>query len=190
MSRSALETRRREHFSGVFLFYAVRRTKSLLRSARAGATLSSGVHLPRQDDRCVSYCIYSTWRSWACERSCHAAPRARGPMWAGMQLGPGLLPPAWPWERRESAVNRARRVGSRCQWRLRRSQRHTSSDLPKHRTNSVNFGPCVIVRVVVDRPAANIAPCATCVKRTCMVAPSLAAPVRIGRKVQQVRVAL
>ena len=50
----------------------------------------------------------------------------------------------------------------------------------------MNFGPCVIVRVVVDRPAANIAPCATCVKRTCMVAPSLAAPVRIGRKVQQV----
>ena len=43
----------------------------------------------------------------------------------------------------------------------------------------MNFGPCVIVRVVVDRPAANIAPCATCVKRTCMVAPSLAALVCI-----------
>ena len=43
----------------------------------------------------------------------------------------------------------------------------------------MNFGPCVIVRVVVDRPAANIAPCATCVKRTCMLAPSLAALVCI-----------
>ena len=43
----------------------------------------------------------------------------------------------------------------------------------------MNFGPCVIVRVMVDRPAANIAPCATCVKRTCMVAPSLAALVCI-----------
>ena len=100
-------------------------------------------------------------------------------MWAGMQLGHGLLPPAWPWERRESAVNRARRVGSRGQRRLRRSERHTSNDLPKYRTNIMNFGPSMIVRVMVDRPAANIAPCATCVKRTCMVAPSLAALVRI-----------
>ena len=43
----------------------------------------------------------------------------------------------------------------------------------------MNFGPCVIVRVMADRPTANIAPCATCVKRTCMGAPSLAALVRI-----------
>ena len=54
----------------------------------------------------------------------------------------------------------------------------------------MNFGPCVIVQVMADRPTANIAPCATCVKRHLHGSTQSAAVAHTHTMLQLVRVAL